>query len=161
MRDRLRGLRGARRLRRRPGLPRLAARVLLLVVESLFWSAIIVAKGKARLAVIGLLIAPVGWVAAIRLARPKSWWARRRYAPGSKKLTRATKRAQKVGRPPRSLARSHRRRTVDRPPPEIGVLRGPGMHTNDPGHGAEESLRPVTHRRLGTNLTNQTPARAR
>jgi len=42
-----------------------------------------------------LLIAPVGWVAAIRLARPKSWWARRRYAPGSKKLTRATKRAQK------------------------------------------------------------------
>lgn len=69
--------------------------VLLIVAESLFWSAIIVAKGKARLAVIGLLVAPVGWTAAIRLARPNSWWARRRYAPGSKKLIKATKRAAK------------------------------------------------------------------
>jgi hypothetical protein len=69
--------------------------VLLIVAESVFWSAIIVAKGKVRLAVIGLLIAPVGWTAAIRLARPNSWWARRRYKPGSKKLAKATERAQR------------------------------------------------------------------
>jgi lysyl-tRNA synthetase class 2 len=69
--------------------------VLLIVAESVFWSAIIVAKGKVRLAVIGLLIAPVGWVAAIRLARPNSWWARRRYRPGSRKLVKATERAQR------------------------------------------------------------------
>jgi hypothetical protein len=67
--------------------------VLLIVAESLVWSAIIVAKGKARLAVIGLFIPPVGWTVAIRLARPNSWWARRRYQPGSRKLLKATKRA--------------------------------------------------------------------
>jgi hypothetical protein len=68
--------------------------IALFVAESLAWSAVILAKGKARLAVIGFFVQPVGWAAAIRLARPNSWWARRRYRPGSKKLVKATKRAQ-------------------------------------------------------------------
>ena len=46
-------------------------------------------KGKLSSAVIGMFIPPVAWVAAIRLARPDSWWARRRYKPGSGKLTKA------------------------------------------------------------------------
>jgi hypothetical protein len=51
--------------------------------------AIVALKGKVSSAVIGMFIPPVAWVAAIRLAGPGSWWARRRYAPGSDKLAKA------------------------------------------------------------------------
>jgi len=46
-------------------------------------------KGKFSAAVVGMFIPPVAWVAAIRLARPGSWWAKRRYKPGSGKLVKA------------------------------------------------------------------------
>jgi hypothetical protein len=46
-------------------------------------------KGKVSTAVIGMFIPPVAWVGAIRLARPGSWWARRRYEEGSGKLVKA------------------------------------------------------------------------
>ncbi len=46
-------------------------------------------KGKVSSAVIGMFIPPVAWVAAIRLARPGSWWAKRRYELGSRKLEKA------------------------------------------------------------------------
>jgi hypothetical protein len=39
-----------------------------------------------------MLLLPVGLIGAIRLAKPGSPWANRRYAPGSKKLTKAEKR---------------------------------------------------------------------
>jgi hypothetical protein len=59
------------------------------VVLTLAFCALVALKGKISAAVIGMFIPPVAWVAAIRLARPGSWWARRRYAPGSAKLVRA------------------------------------------------------------------------
>jgi hypothetical protein len=59
------------------------------VVVTLGICAIVALKGKISSAVIGMFIPPVAWVASIRLARPGSWWARRRYQPGSSKLTRA------------------------------------------------------------------------
>jgi hypothetical protein len=46
-------------------------------------------KGKFSTAVIGMFIPPVAWVGAIRLAGPGSWWAKRRYKPGSSKLVKA------------------------------------------------------------------------
>ena len=49
-------------------------------------------KGKFASALIGMFIPVVGIVAAIRIARPRSPWARRRYAPGSKKLAEAEER---------------------------------------------------------------------
>ena len=52
-------------------------------------AALVALKGKYSAAVIGMFIAPVAWVAAIRLAGPGSWWAKRRYKPGSGKLTKA------------------------------------------------------------------------
>jgi hypothetical protein len=55
-------------------------------------------KGKISPAVIGMFIPPVAWVAAIRLARPGSWWARRRYQGGSEKLAEATKRKERHDR---------------------------------------------------------------
>jgi lysyl-tRNA synthetase class 2 len=57
--------------------------------------AIVALKGKISSAVIGMFIPPVGWIAAIRLARPGSWWAKRRYEPGSGKLTRAQARKER------------------------------------------------------------------
>jgi hypothetical protein len=51
--------------------------------------AIVALKGKVSSAVIGMFIPPVAWVAAIRLGRPGSWWAKRRYASGTGKLAKA------------------------------------------------------------------------
>lgn len=48
-------------------------------------------KGKYPTALIGLFISPVAWVAAVRLARPTSPWARWRYS--ADKRARARKRA--------------------------------------------------------------------
>jgi hypothetical protein len=54
-----------------------------------------VLKGKYLLGVAGMLVPIIGLVAAIRLAKPGSPWARRRYAPGSAKLARATRRHER------------------------------------------------------------------
>jgi hypothetical protein len=59
------------------------------VVIELAICAFVALKGKVSAAVVGMFIPPVAWVAAIRLGRPGSWWARRRYPPGSHKLARA------------------------------------------------------------------------
>jgi hypothetical protein len=53
--------------------------------------AITALKGKYPTALIGLFISPVTWLAAVRLARPTSPWARRRYSP--EKLAHAHRRA--------------------------------------------------------------------
>jgi hypothetical protein len=58
-------------------------------------------KGKYTSAIVGMMLPPVAWVAAIRVARPGSYWAQRRYAEDSSRLARATVREQ----------RRHRRRT--------------------------------------------------
>jgi hypothetical protein len=59
------------------------------VALNLSFCALVALKGKISTAVIGMFIPPVAWVAAIRLARPGSRWAKRRYAPGSAKLAKA------------------------------------------------------------------------
>lgn len=53
--------------------------------------AITALKGKYPTALIGLFISPVTWLAAVRLARPTSPWARWRYGPD--KLAQAHQRA--------------------------------------------------------------------
>ncbi|ROZ86523.1 hypothetical protein [Gordonia sp. OPL2] len=53
---------------------------------------ICVAKGKYSTAAIGAFIAPVAWIGAIRLARPRSRWARKRYS--TEKRERARVRAE-------------------------------------------------------------------
>ena len=52
-------------------------------------------KGKIASALIGMFIPFVSIVAAIRVAHPGSPWARRRYAPGSKKLAKAEEREER------------------------------------------------------------------
>jgi hypothetical protein len=67
--------------------------LLISVVLHLAWAAVVIAKGKIRLAAIGFFLPPVYFVAGLRLARPNSIWARRFYRPGSPKLAKATARA--------------------------------------------------------------------
>ena len=66
--------------------------IAVLVGLDLGCSVIAALKGKYTSAVVGVLIPLVAVVAAIRLARPGSPWALRRYAEGSGKLARATAR---------------------------------------------------------------------
>jgi len=58
-------------------------------------------KGKYTSAVAGMLFPPIAWVAAIRLARPGSFWSRRRYPADGSRMRRSSEREQ----------RRHRRRT--------------------------------------------------
>jgi hypothetical protein len=60
-------------------------------------------KGKIWTGLIGLFIGVVAVVGAVRLARPDSPWARRRYRPGSRKERRARKRERRYRRPVQRL----------------------------------------------------------
>jgi hypothetical protein len=62
------------------------------VVTDVLLSTIAILKGKPLLGMLGIFVPLVSFVAAIRLAAPGSWWARRRYAPDSHKLARSQKR---------------------------------------------------------------------
>jgi hypothetical protein len=76
-------------------LPGNVAAVRIGAVVVLLFHFVVVAitalKGKYPTALIGLFISPIAWLAAFRLARPTSPWARRRYCP--KKLAHAQRRA--------------------------------------------------------------------
>ncbi|MBM2614403.1 hypothetical protein JIG36_02375 [Actinoplanes sp. LDG1-06] len=50
-----------------------------------------VRKGKYSTAVLGVFLPPIAWIGAVRLARPRSTWARHRYDPA--KTARAQARA--------------------------------------------------------------------
>ena len=67
--------------------------VIVFALERLGLCALVLAKGKVRLALIGFFVPLLFEVAAIRVARPNSPWARRFYRPGSKKLAKAQVRA--------------------------------------------------------------------
>jgi hypothetical protein len=67
------------------GVPAIAASVL----AALGLAAVAVLKGKLFMGVVTMLVPFVGLFAALRLAKPGSPWARRRYAEGSRKLERA------------------------------------------------------------------------
>jgi hypothetical protein len=74
------------------------AGVLLAVVEALVFAAITALKGKYWTALAAMFIPVFGWVGAIRLAKPSSPWARRRYPEGSEKLAKATARDERASR---------------------------------------------------------------
>ena len=66
--------------------------IIVTVLIVLAVSAIAIFKGKVFMGIAGMLFPVVGVIGAIRLAKPGSPWANRRYKPGSKKLARAEKR---------------------------------------------------------------------
>ena len=66
--------------------------IIFTVLLTLAVSAVAIFKGKVVMGVAGILFPLVGLIGAIRLAKPGSPWANRRYLPGSKKLAKAEKR---------------------------------------------------------------------
>jgi hypothetical protein len=65
--------------------------VALLIVDLLL-SVICLLKGKITTGVVGVVIGVVAIVGAMRLAKPGSWWAARRYASRPKRAARAAHR---------------------------------------------------------------------
>jgi hypothetical protein len=65
------------------------------VLGALALATVAVVKGKLFMGVATMLIPFVGLVAAVRLAKPDSIWARRRYPEGSPKLERARARLER------------------------------------------------------------------
>jgi lysyl-tRNA synthetase class 2 len=72
--------------------------VALGIVINLGASVVSALKGKYVSAVVGMPLPPVGYVAAIRLAKPGSRWAKRRYKRGSNKLRKARERKKRHDR---------------------------------------------------------------
>jgi lysyl-tRNA synthetase class 2 len=71
---------------------------VLVVAEDIVVAVVCLLKGKLWTGFFGLFIPVVGLVGALRLARPGSPWARRRYAGNPKKLARAQRREEHVDR---------------------------------------------------------------
>lgn len=55
-------------------------------------SVVAILKGRIVLGLVGVLLPVVSWFAALRLARPRSFWARRFYRAGSDRAERAERR---------------------------------------------------------------------
>lgn len=70
--------------------------IFLLVASNVALALVSVTKGKLVTAVLGAFIPLVGIVGAIRLAKPRSRWAKRRYKPNSRKLRRSTERFKRI-----------------------------------------------------------------
>ena len=69
-----------------------APAIIFSVLLSLAVAAVAVLKGKFFMGVAGMLLLPIGLIGAIRLAKPDSPWARRRYPEGSPKRIESERR---------------------------------------------------------------------
>jgi hypothetical protein len=65
---------------------------VVVLAVNLVLSIICLLKGKVITGVIGVFLQPVAIIGAIRLAKPGSWWARRRYSRRPHRLRRAERR---------------------------------------------------------------------
>jgi hypothetical protein len=68
----------------------------VVVVADVVLSTLAILKGKPLVGLIGIFVPVVSVVGAIRLGAPHSWWARRRYVPGSRKLARSQERWRRL-----------------------------------------------------------------
>lgn len=66
--------------------------LVVAIVVNVTASVVAILKGRIVLGLVGVLLPVVSWVAALRLARPRSFWARRFYRAGSRRATRAERR---------------------------------------------------------------------
>ena len=83
----------------------------IVVSLAIGWAFVIVCflKGKLIWGVLGLYLPPIAMVTAFRLARPNSWWARKRYDDDPAKLERSRERykgEEKVVKPEIDAAQS-------------------------------------------------------
>ncbi|TDD66954.1 hypothetical protein E1298_39880 [Actinomadura rubrisoli] len=73
--------------------------IALVLLFDLCASVVALLKGKIWMGLIGLFIGVLALIGAVRLARPDSLWARRRYPAGSRKERRAQARERRYRRP--------------------------------------------------------------
>jgi len=73
--------------------------LILGLIVNLVFVVVCLLKGKVWCGVLGVYIGLIALVGAIRLARPSSLWARRRYPPGSRKMARARARERRYAQP--------------------------------------------------------------
>ena len=66
--------------------------VALTVLLNFCFAVVAILKGRVVLGVVGVFVPLVAAVASVRLARPASPWARRRYRPGSRRAARSGRR---------------------------------------------------------------------
>ncbi len=72
--------------------------IAIAVFFNMIWAVICLFKGKYWTGFFGVFIPIIGVVGALRLARPNSPWARKRYANKPRKLARAERREDKMDR---------------------------------------------------------------
>lgn len=75
------------------GSPAAIVGIVIGVAVAVLWILVCVSKGKYRLALFGTFVPAIALVGAVRLAKPGSRWAARRYS--QKKLERASRRASR------------------------------------------------------------------
>jgi hypothetical protein len=73
--------------------------IILGLIVNLLFVVVCLMKGKMWCGVLGVYIGLIGLIGAIRLARPGSLWARRRYPPESRKMARAVAREVRYAQP--------------------------------------------------------------
>jgi hypothetical protein len=104
------------------------ATVILTVGIDVLLAALAALKGKPLLGVIGIFFPPVSMAGAVRLASPRSPWARRRYAGGSAKCERSQARWARI--------ESRRRRISDKvagaPAAEAPATDAPAAEATEP-----------------------------
>jgi hypothetical protein len=72
--------------------------LLIAIAIDVLLAGVAILKGKPVMGLVGVFFPPVSLVGALRLARPSSWWAKRRYSPGGRRLARAQARFARVSR---------------------------------------------------------------
>jgi ABC-type multidrug transport system fused ATPase/permease subunit len=75
-----------------------AVTVSVTIALSLAVAIVAILKGRVLLGAVGLFLMPVGLVGAVRLARPSSPWARRRYPADGERMRRARRRFERESR---------------------------------------------------------------
>jgi len=70
--------------------------IVVTVAIDVLLAVLAILKGKPIMGLIGIFVPLVSLVGAIRLASPRSWWARRFYKPGRRKLGRSEARWTRI-----------------------------------------------------------------
>ncbi len=84
--------------------PGSAVTVSAVIAASLSAAIVAILKGRIVLGAVGVFLLPAGLLGALRLARPGSPWARRRYPDGGKQMRAARRRYERESRLTRRLA---------------------------------------------------------
>jgi hypothetical protein len=110
--------------------------LIVLVLADVLLSIAAIFKGRRILGVTGIFMPPFSLYALLRLAQPRSPWARRRYPPGSAKLARAQARWERVDARWRRIAE-----VIAGAPSQTEASDGPGLTEISPVTAPRENVK--------------------